>query len=248
MMKEGIYSRARYLIVGDQCITVEFGKAVNEEINDRVRKMYQALGGGKIRGVVEFFPAFRSVSVFYDPSAIGAKDLVRELRKLEASLGSLVFPQPQTFEIPVLYGREFLNDLERGADFLKLAPEELIAIHSAPIYRVYMNGALGGTAFIKMPQSLASLPRKKTPSLWMPAGAVMLAGGLGCLFKAMDGPSGWNAIGKCPLRQWFPEKDPPLLISAGDLVKYRAIDEGEYEEIRALVAEGKYRLPVLQPG
>ena len=72
----------------------------------------------------------------------------------------------------------------------------------------------------------------------MPAGVVMLAGGLGCLFKAMDGPSGWNVIGKSPLKQWFPEKDPPLLILVGDRVQYKAINEKDYQEIRRMVEGG----------
>ena len=45
-----------------------------------------------------------------------------------------------------------------------------------------MNGTLGGTAFIKMPDDLSFLPRKKTPALLMLAGVVMLAGGLGGVF------------------------------------------------------------------
>ncbi|HSR13555.1 MAG TPA: carboxyltransferase domain-containing protein, partial [Thermodesulfobacteriota bacterium] len=237
-MNEGLYPRARYLIVGDQCVTVEFGSEVTDEINTRVRKMCRALGEARVPGVAEFFAAFRSLSVFYNPLETRAQDLVRELRKIEGSLGGISLPAPNTFEIPVLYGGE---DLDRASGFLKLSREELIAAHCAPAYTVYMNGALGGTAFIRMPERLASLPRKKTPALWVAAGVVMVAGGLGSLFKAMGGPSGWNVIGKSPLRQWFPEKDPPLLIVAGDRVKYRPVDEKEYEEIKAMVAEGAYR-------
>jgi len=77
-----------------------------------------------------------------------------------------------------------------------------------------MNGALGGTAFIKMPQSLASLPRKKTPAC-----GCRRSGDAGRRVGMPIQGHGW-AVGmecdrKMPLRQWFPEKDPPLLISAG---------------------------------
>jgi inhibitor of KinA len=238
--------KTRYLIVGDRGITIEFGNEVSEEVNTQVRRMSWALEKCILPGLIEFFPTFRSVSVLYDPLKIEIKDLIWELKKLEDSTASMPKPPSRTFEIPVMYGGEYRRDLENIAKFLNLSPEEVIHIHSNPQYLVFMNGALGGTAFIKMPDPLAFLPRKKTPALWMPAGAVMLAGGLGCLFKAMDGPSGWNVIGKSPLKQWFPEKNPPLLILAGDRVQYAPIDEKDYREIKKMVEEGDYRVKMLE--
>lgn len=237
-----MYRKARYLIVGDRGLTIEFGNEVREEVNTQVRRMSWALEKCLLPGLIEFFPTFRSVSILYDPLKIEIKDLIRELKKIEYSAASMPCPPSRTFEIPVAYGGEYTEDLENIAKLLHLTSEEVIHIHKSPTYLVYMNGALGGTAFIKMPDQLASLPRKKTPALWMPAGAVMLAGELGCLFKAMDGPSGWNVIGKSPLKQWFPERDPPLLISAGDRAKYRPISEEEYQEIRRKVEEGDYQV------
>lgn len=242
-----MYRRARYLIVGDRGVTIEFGNEVSEEVNDQVRRMCWALEKACLPGLIEFFPTFRSVSILYDPLRIEIKDLIRELKKLEDSMTSMPYSPSRTFEIPVVYGGEYRIDLENIAEFLNLAPEEVIHIHSSPQYLVFMNGALGGTAFIKMPERLAFLPRKKTPALWMPAGVVMLAGGLGCLFKAMDGPSGWNVIGKSPLKQWFPDKDPPLLILAGDRVQYKPISEKDYQEIKRMVEEGHYRVKMLEP-
>lgn len=241
-----MYPKARYLIVGDKGITVEFGNEVSEEVNNQTRRMSWALEKSNLRGIIEFFPTHRSLFVLYDPLKMKTKDLIRELKKLEDNMAFMPPPPSRTFEIPVVYGGEYGMDLENIAKFLKLTPEEVIHIHSSPKYLVFMNGALGGTAFIKMPDRLASLPRKKTPALWMPAGAVMLAGGLGCLFKAMDGPSGWNVIGKSPLKQWFPEKDPPLLILAGDRVQYKPISEKDYQEIKKMVEEGQYRVKMLE--
>jgi inhibitor of KinA len=241
-----MYPEARYRVVGDRGIMVEFGNEVNEKVNHQVRRMSAALEKSNLQGVIEVFPTFRSLFVLYDPLGIKIRDLIRELRKVEDHMADMPSARSRIFEIPVVYGEEYRDDLENIASYLDLSPQEVIHIHCSPQYLVLMNGALGGTAFIKMPKALALLPRKKTPALSMPAGVVMLAGGLGCLFKAMDGPSGWNVIGKCPLKQWFPEKDPPLLILAGDRVQYKAIDEKEYRETKNLVEQGNYRIKMLE--
>lgn len=241
-----MYRKPRYLLVGDKGISIEFGNEVSEETNNQVRKMALALEKANLPGIIEFFPTFRSLFVLYNPLELNLKDLIRELKKLEEYMVALPSPQSRTFEIPVAYGGEYGIDLENIAKFLNLMPEEVIRIHCSQEYLVYMNGFMGGTAFIKMPDQLASLPRKKTPVLWMPAGSVMFAGGLGTVFKVLDGPTGWHVIGKSPLKQWFPEKTPPLLIVAGDKVRYKSISAREYQEIKKLVEERRYQAKILE--
>jgi len=57
----------------------------------------------------------------------------------------------------------------------------------------------------------------------------MFAAGIGSVVKPVDGPTGWHVIGKSPLKQWLPEKDPPLLILAGDRVRFQPVTEEEYQ-------------------
>ena len=73
----------------------------------------------------------------------------------------------------------------------------------------------------------------------------MIAGGLGSVFKPLAGSTGWYWIGMSPLRQWFPEKDPPLLILPGDKVIYQSISEEEYQEIKKMVEEGRCEAKIL---
>jgi inhibitor of KinA len=104
---------------------------------------------------------------------------------------------------------------------------------------------VGGTAFIKLPEKLAALPRKKTPVSSVPAGAVMFAAGIGSVVKPVDGPTGWHVIGKSPLKQWLPEKDPPLLILAGDRVRFQPVTEEEYQAIKKQVDAGTYAAQII---
>jgi allophanate hydrolase subunit 1 len=63
---------------------------------------------------------------------------------------------------------------------------------------------------------------------------------MGSAFKPIAGPTGWYWIGTSPLRQWFPEKDPPLLIRAGDKLIYRPVNRQEFFDIKKLVDQDQY--------
>jgi inhibitor of KinA len=240
------YRRARYLIVGDKGLSVEFGNSLEEEINRRVQKMMVALESAELPGVIECNPTIRSLFVYYDPLKIGVKKLIRELRKIEERMADIPLPESRLFEIPIVYGGEFGPDLSLVAELLHLTPEEIIPIHSGKEYFVYDTGFIGGSAHFKVPPPLDSLPRKKTPNLGVPMGAVLIAGGLGSVFKPLAGPTGWYWIGRSPLRQWFPEKDPPLLILPGDRVIYRSVREEEYREIKKRVEEDCFEARILE--
>jgi inhibitor of KinA len=238
------YPTARYLLVGDRGISVEFGNSLEEEINRKVHKMMYAVEKAGIPGVIETNPTIRSLLVYYDPLRIGVKKLIRQLKRIEGQMAEIVLPESRLFEVPIVYGGEYGPDLEEVAALLHLAPEEIIQIHSGKEYFIYDTGFIGGSAHFKVPPPLDSLPRKKTPNLGVPAGAVLIAGGLGSVFKPLAGPTGWYWIGTSPLRQWFPEKDPPLLIHPGDRVFYRPVDRGEFERIRKRVERGLFTAQV----
>jgi len=239
------YKRARFLIVGDRGISVEFGNSLDEETNRRVHKMMYTLENSRIPGVVECNPTIRSLFVYYDPLKIGVKKLIRELREIEGRMGDTPLPQSRLFAIPIVYGGEYGPDLEWVAQLLNLSSAEVIHLHSGKEYFIYDTGFIGGSAHFRIPPPLDSLPRKKTPNLGVPAGAVLIAGGLGSVFKPLAGPTGWYWIGMSPLKQWFPEKDPPLLILPGDKVVYRPVSPQEYEAIKEKVEEGSFEARIL---
>ena len=239
------YERARYLIAGDHGISVEFGNSLEEEINRKVQKMMHALEKARVPGVIETNPTIRSLFVYYDPFRIGVEKLIQAMKKIEGQMADITLPPSRLFEIPILYGGEYGPDFDEVAKLLSLTPEEVIRNHSGKEYFVYDTGFIGGSAHFKVLPPLDSLPRKKTPNLGVPAGAVLIAGGLGSVFKPLPGPTGWYWIGTSPLRQWFPEKDPPLLILPGDQVIYRPVDKEEFDRIKKRVEEGQFTAKIL---
>ncbi|MBM4330888.1 MAG: allophanate hydrolase subunit 1 [Deltaproteobacteria bacterium] len=242
-----MYRKARYLIVGDKGISVEFGNALSEEINRQVQKLWVSLKKADLPGIIESFPTIRSLFLYYNPLETGVKRLIRELKFLEAHMAEIDLPPSRLFEIPCLYGGEYGPDLDLVAGLLQITPEEVIEIHSGKEYFIYDTGFIGGSAHFKVSPPLDSLTRKKTPNLGVPIGAVLIAGGMGSAFKPIAGPTGWYWIGTSPLRQWFPKKDPPLLINPGDKVIYRPVKKDEFEEIKKMVNESRFTAKIREP-
>ena len=61
--------------------------------------------------------------------------------------------------VPVCYGGELGPDLESVARQAKMSPEQVVAVHSSEIYRVFMLGFLPGFAYMGLVDSRIAAPR-----------------------------------------------------------------------------------------
>ena len=143
-----MYDKPRFLLAGDRGLLVEFGGAIDPEINRKVRQVFLALESSPIDGVVEVIPTYRSILIYYDPMKSDLSKLKREILDREKRLGELGIPPPETIEIPVCYGGDFGPDLEFVARHNKLTPQEVIKIHTAGTYLIYMIGFTPGFPFL----------------------------------------------------------------------------------------------------
>ena len=74
----------------------------------------------------------------------------------------------------------------------------------------------------------------------MPAGAVGLAGTFSGVYPRQSS-GGWQLIGRTPLKLYDAEREKPVLLEAGQYIKFRAVDEAEYEAIEKQVEAGTYQ-------
>ena len=51
----------RYLPAGDEAMVIEFGKTIDEEINNRVISMAASIRNKRIKGVREILPTYRRI-------------------------------------------------------------------------------------------------------------------------------------------------------------------------------------------
>lgn len=238
-----MYEKGRFLISGDKGLVVEFGNEISEAANQKVRNMYLAIQKLKIPGIYEMIPTYRSLLIQYNPLEIGIDALTVKLAELEETLDSIELPKPRVFEIPTVYGGEFGEDLSFVAQHNNISEEEVIKIHSSVDYRIYMLGFTPGFPYLGGMSERIAAPRLKTPRTKIPAGSVGIAGKQTGIYP-MESPGGWRLIGRTPLKLYDPERETPILLQAGDYIRFVPIGRDEYESIRSLVEKNQYEVKI----
>ena len=139
---------AKILTSSDCSLCVEFGNAISEEINRQVRSFTVAAEAANIEGVTELVPTYRSVTVHYRPEVIGYARLYEKLSRILSGLTEAEIPPAGEIRVPVLYGGKHGPDLENVAKLHDMTPEEVVRLHTAPIYLNYMLGFLPGFCYL----------------------------------------------------------------------------------------------------
>jgi len=236
-----MYDQPRLLPAGDSALVVEFGNEITPEINARIRSFTQVLEEQALPGIVELVPTYRSVLVHYDPLQLAPGELEAKIRELTGSLTDIELAAPVVTMVPVCYGGEFGPDLDHVCQHTGLSKEEVVRLHAGTDYLIYMLGFTPGFSYLGGMDERLATPRLKTPRTVIPAGSVGIAGKQTGIYP-IDSPGGWQLIGRTPLKLYDPYREPPVLLKAGNYVRFVPISEAEYEEIAARVAAGTYEV------
>jgi inhibitor of KinA len=230
--------------LGDSALIVrvreEFENAPEETLNE-VLQTFQQLQSAAIPGVIELAPAYTSVAVFFHPVDVGKASgtAIEIFDWLVARIGAATVPKrrgrrrsaPRTVEIPVCYDPEFAPDLDEVARRAQISTKEVVDLHSVADYRVACIGFVPGFPFMAgLPKKIVT-PRRSSPRKEIPPGAVGIGGAQTGIYP-LRSPGGWNLIGRTPLKLFNPTKDPPVLLRAGDRVRFRAITREEFESLK----------------
>ncbi|HET7420556.1 MAG TPA: 5-oxoprolinase subunit PxpB [Candidatus Dormibacteraeota bacterium] len=201
--------------LGDSALLVELGLRLDTAVNTRAIALASALK--KRRDVRHTLAGPASVTVRFDPDLITHDALASAIRRLAAKRPPVEEPG-RLHRIPVVYDGP---DVEDVCERLRITLEELIALHSRPIYRAFMVGFVPGWAYLgPLPDELV-LPRRAAPRAQVPAGSVAIAGQQTGIYP-LPSPGGWHLIGRSSVRLFLPDSDPPSLFRTGDRVKFFA--------------------------
>lgn len=226
--------------LGDSAVVVQLGDQIDLKTHKKVSLLSKYLDNHPFPGMIEYIPAFTTVTVLYDPLRVYQQkeslaespyELVyQKIRHFLANLEDEIEIQAKIVEIPVCYGGDFGPDLWYVAEYNNLTPEEVIKIHSNNDYLVYMIGFAPGFPYLGgMPKQIAT-PRRPSPRLSIPAGSIGIAGEQTGAYP-IETPGGWQLIGRTPLALFCPNALPPSLLQAGDIVKFRPISSQEYQAL-----------------
>lgn len=236
-------NKIKLLTAGDSSILLQFGNTIDPVINRKIAATVQLMREQHINGVTDVIPAFCSLLINYDPRVISYEQIKRRMEalvKIDISAGDT---RKRVFEIPVCYGGEFGPDIQNIADHAGLSVEEVIQIHTSRDYLIYMLGFLPGFTYLGGLDERIHTPRLANPRIRIPAGSVGIGGSQTGIYP-MDSPGGWQLMGLTPVKTYDPDREVPILVEAGDYIRFVAIDEDEFHRIKELVDKNEYQCVV----
>ena len=230
----------RILTAGDSSLLIEFGKEISPEINRKIAATVELMREQHIEGVVDVIPAFCSLLVNYDPLVIRYEKLKKRMESLVRMDIKVGEGKRKIFEIPVLYGGEYGPDLKTIAEHAGLKEEEVIQIHSSRDYLIYMLGFLPGFCYLGGLDERIHTPRLANPRLKIRAGSVGIGGSQTGIYP-LDSPGGWQLMGMTPVKTYDPQREIPILVEAGNYIRFVPVDETAYKQIQVQVENGSYQ-------
>ncbi len=226
IMDQPAQSQPRILPSGDAALVVEFGRTIDDAVNARVLALDDAVAGANIPGVLETVPTYRSLLVHYDPLAVDFATLSGRLVALASEPGA-ARDHARHWRVPVAYGGEYGADLDDVARTLGRSVDDVVRLHTAPVYRVAMIGFTPGWSYLSGMDPALAISRRQSPRVTTPAGTISI-GGVQAGIQCIAGPSGWHLLGCTPVRTYHPHRNPMFLLEPGDSVTFFSIDPKDY--------------------
>ncbi|SAK91633.1 allophanate hydrolase [Caballeronia ptereochthonis] len=170
--------------------------------------------------VREAVPGVSNLMLTFDRPPRNIDALTSALRDAWAE-GQELQLEGKIVELAVEYGGEFGPHMADVVAHTGLSVDEIVALHTAPLYTVYALGSHPGYCYLGGMDPRIATPRRKVPVLGLPGGAVSI-GGVQTGVSASTGPSGWNTIGHTSMSFFDPTRDEPALFAPGDMIRFRA--------------------------
>lgn len=242
-----MYSEIKFIPSGDKSLVMEFGNSISPEINEKIRNMVMAIDQSNFPGILEIIPTYRSILIIYDPILVEFTSLINYLKEIVNSLGDSSDGEARIIELPTVYGGEYGPDIEFVAKHNNLTVDEVISLHSSTDYLLYMLGFTPGFGYLGGMSKEIETPRLQVPRTKIPAGSTGIAGSQTGIYP-IDSPGGWQLIGRTPVKLYDPLATPPVLLNAGDYVRFVPVTEQEYLKIQDLINKGQYVVNIIKRG
>lgn len=224
---------------GEMAVHISFGHAISPKIHQKVRAVGDYIEAHPFAGYEECVLSYTAATIIYDPCIVRAKGHTDNASQFVADYAKQAVQNTDSNQvlkadevtIPVRYGGDYGPDLEEVAQTLQMTPEEVVRIHTSSTYLVYMIGFCPAYPYMGGLDKRLWIPRRKTPRLAIPARSVAIAGQQAGVYP-IETPGGWHLLGRSAVDLFTPDSDTPSLLKAGDLVRFQAVTEEEYKQIR----------------
>jgi 5-oxoprolinase (ATP-hydrolysing) subunit B len=171
-------------------------------------------------GIREAGPGMNTLMLTFSPPPKCPDEVGHRLRESWSGIEPLPL-EGRCIDLPVVYGGEGGPHMADVVKHTRLSVDDIVSIHTAPTYLVYALGSHPGYCYLGGMDQRIATPRRKTPVLMIPGGAVSIGGGQTGV-SASDGPSGWNTIGSTKMVFFDVTRPDPALLRPGDSIRFKA--------------------------
>lgn len=218
-------------------LLVRFADRLDDAANRAVLAFRAALDAAPPAGVEETAASLGSVFLRFDPAvtdhAALSADVAARLsgpgwRAAAPPAGRRLWTVPAVFDGPDLAGAAALAGLSPGAAAADLAAARV---------RVLAIGFAPGLPYMGPLPERWDIPRQAALTPVAPAGAVVVAVRQVIIFPTAT-PTGWRQVGRTGFRAFRPGAAVPFPLSAGDELRFRAVEPAELDALVAADPEG----------
>jgi len=228
-------------LLGDRGILIDFGGNINPETLEKVLFYKKKIENLNLKQKLEVIISYNSLLISYMFTIENTYDEFSKLRKLLQDTNIPKNSNYNIFHLPVCYDEEFGLDLKYISEEKRIGINEIIQLHTAPVYQVYFIGFLPGFLYLGGLDPKLQIPRKQTPRRSIKKGAVGIGENQTGIYPKSS-PGGWQILGNCPINLFNKNSDLPSPFSAGDKIKFEAVSKEEYLEIEKEIESGNYTL------
>lgn len=230
--------------LSENTLLIEWPDEINKDILHEIADFQQSISDSNASGIVECYPAYRSLLVTFNPESTSSDQLAQQITSLNKSPNRT---SPTLWRLPVCYSPEMASDLETFSKSKNLETSEVIRIHSQAKYLVYFFGFLPGFMYLGGLNEKLHYPRKKDPDRAIPPGSVGIGGSQTGIYPSTS-PGGWHIIGNCPIPMFSPHNDPPCFVQPGDEVRFEPIDQKHHALIKKDLKNETFSFDSLKDG
>lgn len=229
-----------FQVINEETIMIYFEEEIDPKTYDKVQLLVNYIHKQQHEAIIETVASYRAVMLIIDMTVSTPQAVLESLDISEAQLESMADEKSsaRVIHLPVCYGDEFGPDIEAVAEHNDLSTEEVIRLHTANKYLIYMLGFMPGFPFLGGLDTRLHTPRRLEHRTKLEAGSVGIANNQTGLYPSAS-PGGWQIIGRTPVKVLNMEQDPMVIYQPGDYIQFYAIDQETYDEIIAAQENGE---------
>lgn len=238
------------LPLGLTSLIVRFGLTARPELTVAVRAFVADLTSDPIAGAAQVAGSLTTVMVEVDGDSAAHARVQEALQKrLDARDWSKVArPDPlRRWTIPIAFGDAYGPDLTKASGAAGLSDTDAVAELCAQEVEVLTLGFAPGQAYLGFLPERWDIPRMSAINPSVPAGALILAIRQVIIFTN-ENPTGWHHIGQSGFLPFALDRAEPILLRAGDVLRFEAVASSEMATILDDNADGlgRAKLEVLR--